>query len=269
MKRIFAAILALCLLLGLCACSPTTVVPGHSSQSEESPASSSFAPSGESESADSDASTQEPEPESTQSPEPYAMQSASVQVYRNESGAVWALAFVEIENTGEDFLFLDSASLSLANESGREVACMESVAAYPQVIAPGETAVYCDVASLDTTEEISLSLGFSGDILPTQSAPVRFAVRDEALTDSLYGGLSLSATVENTTKDDCDLVCVAALLRDQNGTLLGFLSGYLGGALKAGESQTVNLDSFMLPTELSAGQVDALELYAFPLLDRP
>ncbi len=266
MKRFFALLLALCMILSLCACSKPEPVGDVSTSSQDDPVQSSSQ-----QTAHSEQDTQEPIADSSMElPDiTYMVRNMSVQVYRNESGAVWAMALIEVENTGDEFLFLGDATLPLTDESGHEVARMESVPAYPQVIAPGEVGCYCDVVALDATEEPDLFPGFAADISTVTDAPVLFSIGYSVLSNSLYGGLSLSVTVENTTQQDCDLVCVGALLRDKNGLLLGFISGYLDGALEAGESQTVNLDSFMLPTELKAEQVAEMEIYAFPLLEQP
>ncbi len=271
MKRLFPVLLALSLLLSLSACglfvaepAPSTA-PSVSVEDSTEPSSSETESSAETESSSEEESTEE----STEEAEPYSLENSFVKVYRSQSGAVWAMAVAEVKNTGETSLYLDYADLSLLNVDGETVAEIKTVASYPQVIAPGETAYYCDVVSLDVTQELELTLEISAEIVPVDYAPCHYEVSGAVLSDSLYGGVELKATVENTSAADGELVCVAAILKDERGQFLGFITGYLDSTLSSGEAQNVHFESFMLPTELTSAAVAEVEVCAYPLLDQP
>lgn len=273
MKRLFSVLLALSLLLSLSACGLFVAEPAPSAPPsvsvEDSTEPSASAPESTEDSTGESSSEEESSEESTEEAEPYALQNSFIKVYRSQSGAVWAMAVAEVKNTGETSLYLDYADLSLLNVDGETVADIKTVASYPQVIAPGETAYYCDVVSLDVTQELELTLEVLAEIVPVDYAPCHYEVRDAVLSDSLYGGIELQATVENTSATDGELVCVIAILKDEEDQFLGFITGYLDSVLASGEAQDIHFESFMLPVDLTSAEVAEAEVYAYPLLDQP
>ena len=98
---------------------------------------------------------------------------------------------------------------------------------------------------------------------------MRYDVTETQLRNSPYGGLELTGLVKNTSERNGELVCVAAILLDKDGAPLGILTNILTETLKAGAQVEFSAESFMLPPELKASQVDELVIYAYPLQEQP
>lgn len=261
MKRWIAVFCVLCMLLSLCACGeespvteePTTEPPTTEPVSTEPP-------------------TTEPvvtEPPTTEAPDPYKIVGNQVQVYQVSSGTVWALVTISVENTGTEDLWMDYATITLKTVVGKEIAVMDSVSAYPQILKPGETGYYCDTIALDLAEMETMIAFIEADIQPTEKEVQRYTFSDVTLTDTSFGGILLEGTVSNDTETVGELVCVSAILLDEVGRPLGFISGYLDQTLAAGESKDFAFESFMLPEGLDTRFVSNYVLYAFPVDETP
>ena len=259
MKRWIAVLCVLCMMLCLCACDKQP--SATETPTSEAPVS---------EPASTEPTTTEPvstEPSETEPPEPYEIVGNRVQVYQVSSGTIWALAIISVENTGTESLWLDYAAITLKTVTGKEVAVMDSVSAYPQILAPGETGYYCDTMALDLADKDTLIATMEADIQPTDREQLRYNFADVTLNDTPFGGMLLEGTVENNTETDGDLVCVCAIMFDEALYPIGFISGYLDGSLGAGESASFSYESFMLPEGLESKFVYRYTLFGFPLED--
>lgn len=85
------------------------------------------------------------------------------------------------------------------------------------------------------------------------------------LRDSLYGGVELIGKITNDTGKDGSLVCIAAVLLDEESRPIGQLYTYLTEPLKAGTTVSFGFESFMLPEDISAEDVAQTLIFAYPL----
>ena len=265
MKRFFCVLITLCILCALCACqtapAPTeSVTPDTSAREPATETPTTETPTTEAPTT---------EPPTTEPPEPYEIVDTFARVYRDESGTIWAMAVSRVANTGQDTLLLDFGSICLKDPSGKEVATLQSVSAYPQVIGPGETAVYCDVIALDIAEIQDLHAELTAQILPTKQSVERCSFPQVSLTDSLFGGMVLQGVLTNDLSRTESLFCVVALLYDAEGVFVGFINGYVNHSLDPGQSVEFSFESFMLPTELKTQAVASYEIYGYSLYDMP
>lgn len=261
MKRWIAVFCVLCMLLSLCACGEETAVT-------EEPTTEPVV----TEPASTEPPTTEPastEPPTTEAPDPYRVVENKVQIYQVSSGTVWALATISVENTGTENLWMDYASITLKDMAGKTVAVMDSVSAYPQILKPGETGYYCDTIALDLAELATLIAFMEADIRPTEKEAQRYTFSNVTLTDTSFGGILLEGTVNNDTETAGELVCISAILLDETGGTLGFISGYLDQTLAAGESKSFSYESFMLPEGLDTRFISSYVLFAFPADETP
>ena len=265
MKRLLCLISALCLLLCLCACN-SAPVPSESSTVPSSAATSE---------ATTEATTEPTYASTTEAPTTTAPQSlyelgaCSVRTYRDENGTIWAMGIAEIVNTGDKPLYLDYGSFELRNSADEVVMTADAIAAYPQILLPGESGYYFEVVEPDLPDTEALTLYVTPDVCEAEVECVRYTVTDTRLKNSPYGGLELWGKVENATDSDGELVCIAAVLLDAEDKPLGLLTTILTDQLKAGTASEFTVESFMLPTELKTSEVAQTLIFAYPLQEQP
>ena len=170
MKRIFAVLLALSLLL-LAACSKG-VSPTEPSPTE--PATQ--APTEPATEAPTEPSQTEPATEPSQPEEkgPFTVTYAHAQADTHGSGEVWVQLLAEVTNTGSEPLTLGAADWTVCTPDGTELAVRKGVSAYPQTIEPGEKGWYYDEFTVDTAQTGELAVQYDGDAL---AASIRAASR--------------------------------------------------------------------------------------------
>lgn len=262
MRRMIAVLCAAVLLLGLCACAVEPAVPSSTAEPSTEPTTTE-PPTTE---ATEPTTT---EPPTTEPPEPYVVRDSFAWVYPATSGTIWALAFSIVENTGSENLFLDFGSMVLTDDNGRTVGEIDSVSAYPQILAPGKVGYYCDVIALDIGEVQHLNVEFSAPIEETQKSAQRYSTSELELTDTEFGGMLLEGVVTNSSEETSGLVCVSAILYDKDKAPAGFICGYLEDPLEPGESAGFSFESFMLPSYLKWEDVSNYKVYAYSLEKGP
>lgn len=261
MKRLIGIVAALCLLFALTACDPDPAPDITDPDVTDAPATSE--PTAE-------PSTEEPtdaptENSSAAPQEPYELGDSVATAYRDADGRIWAMGIAEIVNTGDRPLFADYGSFVLLDGEDNPVMTVDSVAAYPQIILPGESAYYFEVVEPDLPDTSALQLAPQPLVSESQRDVIRYEVSDARLTDSLYGGLEINGKVKNTTSADGSLVCIAAVLLDGDGSPLGLIYTILTEPLAANAEVEFNMESFMLPTDLKSADVAEIQYFAYPL----
>ncbi len=269
MKRLLCLISALCLLLSLCACdsaptpSESSAEPSTAATSEATTAPSTEPTPQPTTEATTEAPT-EPAPQSV-----YELGACSVRTYRDDNGTIWAMGIAEIVNTSDRPLYLDYGVFELRNSEDEVVMTADAIAAYPQILLPGESGYYFEVVEPDLPDTEALTLYVIPDVCEAAVECVRYAVTDTRLKNSPYGGLELWGKVENTTASDGALVCIAAVLLDAESKPLGLLTTILPEQLNAGTASEFSVDSFMLPTELKTSEVAQTLIFSYPLQEQP
>lgn len=182
----------------------------------------------------------------------------------NSIGTFWMQGVVVVENTGTTDLFLSSGSFDIEDASGHLVASESYVKAYPQVIAPGEKAVYYAEFSLENGET-----GESYSILPhleieeAKVPVVRFAVSDVTLSQDEYGYLLMTGRVENTSDKEESLYPVVAILYDKDERVLCLMYTY-PDELAVGDKRGFEISSLGSYVDIKLSDVARYELFAYP-----
>jgi len=184
-------------------------------------------------------STASPEPAqtSTPSPEPgpaYAITYEGAKGLIGSSGYVSVAVLFEITNTGGAPLELLPGKYDLGYSDDNIIVADQPIAAYPQVIAPGEKAYYYDnylMAGLEEIRDFTVSLHPVIDA--AESPPFHLDVSDASVYEGPLDTLQIRGTIKNNTGQTQDGICIAGILFDGQNPL-AVLHVNLDKALAAG-----------------------------------
>ena len=178
-------------------------------------------------------------------------------------GTTHAECYVAVKNTGDTDLYLDDGTIDVETLTGKLVAVLENVSAFPQIIAPGETGYYFAndiISDIDTKQEYKIS--YDLNIKRSTKKLTRLSVSDVALSpDSLWGGSAVGRITNNTsaTLSPC---YIAILLFDENQKFIGceYDAVYADISPNATKSFDINFMNFEGEYEDIAGY----KVYAYP-----
>ena len=258
MKRILALILALCLLAGLAACgAPSDVTePAGPSDTETQQKDT------ESEQTQAPTDTEDPTEPVTEPPAgPYEITTCYANAYRNSLGEVWVQAMIAVKNTSEAPLCLDYSTMTV-HVSEEETQELSYVLAFPSIIAPGEVGYYYEESPLDYEANGELDLTADLVITETTETPERYSVSGVTISDSPYGGLSISGTVIDDGAQEGKLIYIAVVLFDETDKPVAVC--YTIHTETGASADRFELISFMLPERVTASSVARYEIYTYP-----
>lgn len=257
MKKIIALLCLLAVLTALAACS------------EDAPEGTTSQPVSESTQAPTQTTapetTTQPETESTPDEPELSFGAVSVSTFRDEYGTIYAQAIVPVKNNGSQPVQLSQAVMEFLDEDGACVFRAESVMAFPDVIAPGESAWFFEQVAPEMVDTQRLSAELSSVEATPCEEPLRFATGNTSLRASPYGGLILTGTVTNPTDYAQELCCVAAVLYDEAGSPLAVIYTVLMETLEADSTLDFTIEHYLLPGELTVDAVADYALFAYPM----
>jgi len=173
---------------------------------------------------------------------------------------------VQIENTGSDSLYINSASVDIEDAKGHLVQTRSYLSAYPQVLLPGETALISESVSLDNDPGVNeLTVIPHLNIEKAKIQCIRYKVTDESFTNDRYTGLKMTARVENTTNQTESMVYVVVNLYDANHHGVGQLYTIITDDLRPGEKIGCSLSNLSASDTISIDSIVTYEVFAFPL----
>ena len=260
MKKLFILLLSVCLLLCLCACDRNAA--SASAEAPESTAATELLPQENPESTAAESSDESVSEEATEDILP--INYASALSYRDESGVIRVLGIAWVVNTTDAPLALPACTMDFTDINGNIVCSADSVAAYPPVIAPNESAYYYEKLEPDLADTCDLILSLTVPE-PTSADVIRYEVGEITINDSPYGGLVLSSQVTNTTAETGELVCVAVVLFGESDEPLAVVQTVLMEPLAAGQTVDFYIEDFLLPAELTSDAVTSVQAFAYPL----
>mgnify|MGYP002620137002 FL=1 len=260
MKRSILILLA-CVLALLCACAakPEPTEPQGSSSAAPSEPSSEPVPSTE-ESSSAPSKTEPP----TAS---FKVTDQRLNVYRNRAEEFWGQVITAVQNTGDAPIYLQDSTFHITDAEGKSLASDTTVSAYPQIVAPGETGYYYAETYLETESAEGLTLEFTPQVSVSAQQKVEYTVENPDLQDSRYGGMELRVTLSNSTAQDTRHYCVAVLLFDAEGKLLGQFYDVPSVKVPAGGSAVLELSSYMLPDTVTKAEIADYRILAYELQD--
>lgn len=260
MKRSILILLA-CVLALLCACAakPEPTEPQGSSSAAPSEPSSEPVPSTE-ESSSAPSKTEPP----TAS---FKVTDQRLNVYRNRAEEFWGQVIAVVQNTGDAPIYLQNSTFHITDAEGKSLASDTTVSAYPQIVAPGETGYYYAETYLETESAEGLTLEFTPQVSVSAQQAVTYTVENPDLQDSRYGGMELRVTLSNSAAQDTRHYCVAVLLFDAEGKLLGQFYDVPSVKVPAGGSAVLELSSYMLPDTVTKAEIADYRILAYELQD--
>ena len=260
MKRSILILLA-CVLALLCACAakPEPTEPQGSSSAAPSESSSEPVPSTE-ESSSAPSKTEPP----TAS---FKVTDQRLNVYRNRAEEFWGQVITAVQNTGDAPIYLQDSTFHITDAEGKSLASDTTVSAYPQIVVPGETGYYYAETYLETESAEGLTLEFTPQVSVSAQQAVAYTVENPDLQDSRYGGMELRVTLSNSTAQDTRHYCVAVLLFDAEGKLLGQFYDVPSVKVPAGGSAVLELSSYMLPDTVTKAEIADYRILAYELQD--
>lgn len=260
MKRSILILLA-CVLALLCACAakPEPTEPQGSSSAAPSEPSSEPVPSTE-ESSSAPSKTEPP----TAS---FKVTDQRLNVYRNRAEEFWGQVIAAVQNTGDAPIYLQDSTFHITDAEGKSLASDTTVSAYPQIVAPGETGYYYAETYLETESAEGLTLEFTPQVSVSAQQAVTYTVENPDLQDSRYGGMELRVTLSNSAAQDTRHYCVAVLLFDAEGKLLGQFYDVPSVKVPAGGSAVLELSSYMLPDTVTKAEIADYRTLAYELQD--
>lgn len=194
--------------------------------------------------------------------DPYKITFSSVNTYH--SIGTWAQAIVEIENTSSYNLFLKPGTCDFEDLEGNLVAS-KSISVYPQIIAPGEKAVYYDEYVLDSLPEpIELNIIPRLDIARSTSKHITYSVTDISITDTAIGNVRAMGRVENTSESAESMIYIAVTFYNEASEPIGLVHTILLDELAPGEKVGFEATSFSLPDDITADSVASYTAVAYP-----
>lgn len=139
---------------------------------------------------------------------------------KNSIGTTWIQCYTIVKNTGNTNLYLDSSKYDIETSSGELVDTIKYVSAYPQVIAPGETAVYYEETVFEGDLSKQHRLIPKLDIKKADVDLISLPVSDVKMTTNDYGYAKVVGRYENNTDEKQTSIRVSVAFYDQSGDLL-------------------------------------------------
>ncbi len=267
MKRIAVAVLCASLAMGITACSSSSSSgpaeqPETVETKEEETTSENIVEADEEVEEEATEAPVEDEPVEEVSATSWEVGEAKTSIWTDSIGSKWIKVIVPVVNNGTDNLYLGTGTIDLEDETGHLVDSLSMVSVYPQVIQPGETAIYYEETTLDESIEGDLTAIPHVDVKKASVDLIRYEVSDLELKDAQYGGVELTGRVENTTQEDGKLVYIAAIFYDEENEPVGSAFTIMTNDLVAGDKVGFSANTFSLP--ITTDDIDHYDVFAYP-----
>ena len=202
----------------------------------------------------------------TMTAEPFEVIDSNITLWKDSGDTIWGKLIVEVKNTSKAVVHLKADDFDLADQSGKIAETMQMVSVYPEIIQPGETAVYYSQTEMKKISDENLHLKIIDHITPVESKnqQVLFPVTDVKLTDIKDGGIKATGKIENNTTEEQDFVYAAVICRDSKGKALTVLLTILEKPLEANGKADFEASSYSLPKEITADNIKSFDAYAYP-----
>lgn len=159
--------------------------------------------------------------------------------FTNSIGSGEYLFIMEIKNTGDCNLYLDSCTVDLEDKDGHLLQTGDSMSSCPSVIKPGEIGYFYN-GILDKLIDKNVNINDIASCIPhveiteARKEPVEYEVSDLSLSKE-YGCAKIVGRVTNTTDKDDSSIYLNFIFYDNTSKILG-IGGTTVYDIKAGET---------------------------------
>lgn len=217
------------------------------------------------EASENDSISEENDIESEKNEKSYEITYQKSRAWTNSIETMWIQTIIEITNTGDSSLFLDSGAYDLEDADGKLITSRTMVSVYPQIIEPGEKAYYYEETTLDDPVDVEeLVVIPRPDIKKSKTENIKLTTSDVEIKNDEYSGVKMIGRVENNTDEVQNMVYVSAILYDSDGNPIGQIFTILMEEINPGDKIGFEASAFSLPDDITAESVANYEIFAYP-----
>ncbi|BAK16796.1 sex pheromone biosynthesis protein [Solibacillus silvestris StLB046] len=184
-------------------------------------------------------------------------------IWSDSIDSIWINTAAIFRNTGEVPVDIGETQMNYKGKDGSILGTSTMIYAVPEIVQPGESAMIVegttlnDVTSLDNYSETTFNFNFDA----TEEDSNLMEVSAVKGIPSDYG-YSVTGIVKNPTDVQQEDIRLAAILYDENGKILGGLSGSVDVGLAAGGEAGFELSYPPLPDNIGS-KVNKIEVKSY------
>ena len=200
----------------------------------------------------------------------YEITDSKFEYYTNSIGSVEYFGIVEITNTGDTYIYLDTCTFDLEDNDGHLLQSDSYINTAPSVVAPGEKGYYYNgIGNGLIGEGVSLDNGVKLvpqlKISEAKKVPTEYPVSDVTTREGDFGYINVVGRVENTSDKDISYLYISIIFYDENGKVLDVESTGISD-IAAGNKGSFDTTCFWSNdnvkfTDIAETKVYARELY--------
>ncbi|WP_342575903.1 FxLYD domain-containing protein [Solibacillus sp. FSL K6-1781] len=184
-------------------------------------------------------------------------------IWSDSIDSIWINTAAIFKNTGEVPVDIGETQMNYKGKDGSILGTSTMIYAVPEIVQPGESAIIVegttlnDVTSLDNYSETTFNFNF--DATEEDSNLMEVSAVKGISSDYEY---SVTGIVKNPTDVQQEDIRLAAILYDENGKILGGLSGSVDVGLAAGGEAGFELSYPPLPDNIGS-KVNKIEVKSY------
>lgn len=184
-------------------------------------------------------------------------------IWSDSIDSIWINTAAIFRNTGEVPVDIGETQMNYKGKDGSILGTSTMIYAVPEIVQPGESAIIVegttlnDVTSLDNYSETTFNFNF--DATEEDSNLMEVSAVKGISSDYEY---SVTGIVKNPTEVQQEDIRLAAILYDENGKILGGLSGSVDVGLAAGGEASFELSYPPLPDNIGS-KVNKIEVKSY------
>ncbi|MER2047885.1 MAG: FxLYD domain-containing protein [Solibacillus sp.] len=184
-------------------------------------------------------------------------------IWSDSIDSIWINTAAIFRNTGEVPVDIGETQMNYKGKDGSILGTSTMIYAVPEIVQPGESAIIVegttlnDVTSLDNYSETTFNFNF--DATEEDSNLMEVSAVKGISSDYEY---SVTGIVKNPTEVQQEDIRLAAILYDENGKILGGLSGSVDVGLAAGGEAGFELSYPPLPDNIGS-KVNKIEVKSY------
>lgn len=198
----------------------------------------------------------------------YEVTDTTFHYYQNSIGSYEYYGIVEITNTSDKNLYLDSCVFDLEDDNGHLLQSDNWISNCPSIIKPGEKGYfYNNIGSTYIDENVSFDNGvnlvpnFKVEPAYESAEIVDYDVSDTEMREDDYGYTKITGRVTNNTSEDDSMCYVEFIFRDASGKVL-FIFGTNVMDLTAGSTRSFDASAMFSDDSIKKEDIASYEVIA-------